>query len=1179
MDNKTVIFSRDVRFYESIFPFKTASESPVSDIPAVSEFDSLNFFDLYDLHSFPNSKGDGGPNDETFSKSVPDNPHHGPQSPGVTPESTAGGVNGNNTQPSSSGSSSGRAEGGDGYDNENSVAPPTDNILESEGCEISQTPSVTLRRSERVPVFNKTLKDFIVEGKVKYGIEKTVNYSNLTAENKCFATSLNKSREPRNYFEAVNDPNWVAAMNDEIEALHRNNTWSLVDLPNNRKPIGFYVDDIVITGNDVKMIENVKTALKTKFKIKDLGHLKYFLGIEVVNSEKGLCLSQRKYCLELLAEYGLTGCKPVNCPIEQNYVITSLCAKNNLTLSNISGYQKLVGKLIYLSHTRPDISYSVHFLSQFMHAPTNGHLQIALRLLKYLKKSPGMGIFIGSGSLTDLKVYADADWAKCLITRKSVTGFCVFLGGSLISWKSKKQTTISRSTAEAEYRAMCAGTCEVMWLINLLSELKIVVNLPVPVYCDNSAAISISSNPVFHDRTKHFELDLFFLRDQTLKGCIKPISVSSELQLADLFTKGLGVSQHSTVHVPLGHGPVAALQWAWIDGLLLGDWAAQWSCVMAESRKTDTTVKPKEKNSLLDIDIDKDFLGSWKSMSMGDDGMDFDLGPTTKGKQKAFNFDKMDMDFSLDADFEKLSSFKMDMSGLDISSPTKNSGKSKEKSKEVSSGGVNRSKRESFAFSFDFDEFADLGFESKKTKVDDTTNKSKDKEAYSNASNSGGSGAPLAKDVDASEDDDISLKNPASRGVSKVDIQLDNTKDPDPRNENDNLKSVIDESSPLKPANSEEQKTQRTIEPIQESPSSEKRNSPEPLAQKAVQGSCVRSEYSNVSTEGRFSDVQEEESRTLARIVSPRTGDEQNENVMPVTEFIPTRNFSARTKAQSEKGEIFETRDDDVITDHIDGSDTSKADSHLEIHLTPGIVNLPHEDMADKRNLDSFSELKGDLVGSGTIVDELVSDKERRNIPIRSKYFNKQSGSESEPQQASASLTKLISIGNRKTNTLPSNPELEKREFGSRSLESGSKFTGLSRSLPKVLSRDIHVQTENTDTSHVKSLDNMRECLNADNIRPRNEPTVTAAAHDIAPMKEKPVSKESDQSTEHINAHRPDVHPSSSTEKLRKNTSLNIINPGSSSHNTRKTDEKENRISLTKSELKPSEVSTLKVSR
>ncbi|KAK9051664.1 hypothetical protein SSX86_028292 [Deinandra increscens subsp. villosa] len=623
---------------------------------------------------------------------------------------------------------------------------------------------------------------------------------------------------------------------------------------------------------------------------------------------------------------------------------------------------------------------------------------------------------------------------------------------------------------------------------------------------------------------------------------------------------------------------------------------------MAESRKTDTTVKPKEKNSLLafvivvelvgineglsniigpiaDIDIDKDFLGSWKSMSMGDDGMDFDLGPTTKGKQKAFNFDKMDMDFSLDADFEKLSSFKMDMSGLDISSPTKNSGKSKEKSKEVSSGGVNRSKRESFAFSFDFDEFADLGFESKKTKVDDTTNKSKDKEAYSNASNSGGSGAPLAKDVDASEDDDISLKNPASRGVSKVDIQLDNTKDPDPRNENDNLKSVIDESSPLKPANSEEQKTQRTIEPIQESPSSEKRNSPEPLAQKAVQGSCVRSEYSNVSTEGRFSDVQEEESRTLARIVSPRTGDEQNENVMPVTEFIPTRNFSARTKAQSEKGEIFETRDDDVITDHIDGSDTSKADSHLEIHLTPGIVNLPHEDMADKRNLDSFSELKGDLVGSGTIVDELVSDKERRNIPIRSKYFNKQSGSESEPQQASASLTKLISIGNRKTNTLPSNPELEKREFGSRSLESGSKFTGLSRSLPKVLSRDIHVQTENTDTSHVKSLDNMRECLNADNIRPRNEPTVTAAAHDIAPMKEKPVSKGSDQSTEHINAHRPDVHPSSSTEKLRKNTSLNIINPGSSSHNTRKTDEKENRISLTKSELKPSEVSTLKVSR
>ncbi|KAI3743687.1 hypothetical protein L1987_56750 [Smallanthus sonchifolius] len=636
---------------------------------------------------------------------------------------------------------------------------------------------------------------------------------------------------------------------------------------------------------------------------------------------------------------------------------------------------------------------------------------------------------------------------------------------------------------------------------------------------------------------------------------------------------------------------------------------------MGKSQKTDPPVKAKEKNLLPDIDIDKDFLGSWKSMSMGDDGMDFDFGPTTKGKQKDFKFGKMDMDFSLDADFGKLASFKMDMSGLDISSPTKKSGKSKESSKEVSSGGVNRAEGESYAFPFDFDEFPDLGFESKKTKIHDNSNKSKDKEGYSNASSSGGSGDFLAKDVDASEDDDISLKHPASWGVtnSEVDTQMGNIKDCDPRNEGDNLKSLIDESSLQKPANSEEQETHKTIELIQESPSSEKRYSPEPLAQKVVQDSYVCSEDINVSTECTFSDVQEEESRTLARVVSSSTGDEQNDNVRPVAELVPTRKFSA----QSEKGEMCEMRDDNVIVEHIDGSDTSKAGLHLESYVTPGIENFAHEDMANKRNEDSFSKLQGDLLDSGTTIDELASDKERGNIPIRSKYFKKQNGSEPELQQASASSTKLVTIDNKRTNTLPSNPASEKREFGSRSLESGSKFTGLSRSLPKMLSGDIPVQTENTEASHVKSLDNTRECLNADNIKPRNEPMVTTMAHEEAAvsstklistgnkrtntlpsnpalekrnepmvttvvhdiMKEKPVSKGSDQNTEHVNAHRSDVHPSTSIEKLRKNISLNIINPGTSTHNMRKAVVKEVRISPTKAEMKASEVSTIRVSR
>ncbi|XP_021986041.1 uncharacterized mitochondrial protein AtMg00810-like [Helianthus annuus] len=313
-----------------------------------------------------------------------------------------------------------------------------------------------------------------------------------------------------------------------------------------------YADDIVITGSCSTEIARIKSLLKSKFLIKDLGMLKYFLGIEVLKTKDGLCLSQRKYCLDLLAEFGMTGCKPVNNPIEANHVLTRLCEQDTKVLPDISVYQKLVGKLIYLSHTRPDIAYSVHYLSQYMHCPTNGHFKIALRLLRYLKGSPGKGILFSKGDSLDLKVFSDSDWGKCIKTRKSTTGFCIFLGNSLVSWKSKKQSTVSRSSAEAEYRAMCAATCEALWLRNILNELKIDIKLPVPLFCDNTAAISITANPVFHERTKHFEIDLYFLREKISKGVIKTVGISSEDQSADIFTKGLLVQAHEKVCKILG---------------------------------------------------------------------------------------------------------------------------------------------------------------------------------------------------------------------------------------------------------------------------------------------------------------------------------------------------------------------------------------------------------------------------------------------------------------------------------------------------------------------------------------------------------------------------------------------------------------------------------------------------
>ena len=156
-----------------------------------------------------------------------------------------------------------------------------------------------------------------------------------------------------------------------------------------------------------------------------------------------------------------------------------------------------------------------------MHKPLKSHLKIALKVLRYLKGSHGKGIHIVKNSFENLETYVDADWAKCRVTRRSVTGFCIFLNGSLVSWKSKKQNTLSKSSAEAEYRAIASATSETVWILKILKDLNWVHFMPVKVFCDSQAAIKIAANPVFHERTKHLEIDLHFVRDNIISGVIK----------------------------------------------------------------------------------------------------------------------------------------------------------------------------------------------------------------------------------------------------------------------------------------------------------------------------------------------------------------------------------------------------------------------------------------------------------------------------------------------------------------------------------------------------------------------------------------------------------------------------------------------------------------------------------
>ncbi|RVX15466.1 Retrovirus-related Pol polyprotein from transposon RE2 [Vitis vinifera] len=231
-----------------------------------------------------------------------------------------------------------------------------------------------------------------------------------------------------------------------------------------------YVDDLIISGNDSVALKTFKAYLSDCFKMKDLGVLKYFLGIEVARSSAGLFLCQRKYTLDIVSEAGLLGAKPCGFPIEHNH---RLGLANGELLSNPESYRRLVGRLIYLAVTRPDLTYSVHILSQFMQEPRIEHWEAALRVVRYLKGTPGQGILLRADSDLSLQGWCDSDWAACPVTRRSLSGWLVFLGQSPISWKTKKQHTVSRSSAEAEYRAMAAVTCELKWLKGLLLSLGV----------------------------------------------------------------------------------------------------------------------------------------------------------------------------------------------------------------------------------------------------------------------------------------------------------------------------------------------------------------------------------------------------------------------------------------------------------------------------------------------------------------------------------------------------------------------------------------------------------------------------------------------------------------------------------------------------------------------------------
>ncbi|KAL0641339.1 hypothetical protein Bca4012_103089 [Brassica carinata] len=304
--------------------------------------------------------------------------------------------------------------------------------------------------------------------------------------------------------------------------------------------------------SDKEGIIATKEFLKSMFEIKDLGEMKYFLGIEICRSKEGLFMSQRKYTLDLLKGAGAYGGKTARMPMEDGYKVPREGEiEDSKPYQDPKLYRKLVGKLIYLTITRPDICFAVNQVSQHMQVPKEHHWRMVERILMYLNGSPDQGVWMGCNGSTEVVGYCDADWAVIEQTGDQPQAIAHSLEATWSRGRVRSKGGLLLK-CEAEYRAMLKLTNELVWIKGILKHLEIDQATPMTMHCDNQAAIHIASNSVFHERTKHIEVDCHKVRQMIILGVILPCYTRSEDQLADVFTKAARHKTMESIHIRLG---------------------------------------------------------------------------------------------------------------------------------------------------------------------------------------------------------------------------------------------------------------------------------------------------------------------------------------------------------------------------------------------------------------------------------------------------------------------------------------------------------------------------------------------------------------------------------------------------------------------------------------------------
>lgn len=312
--------------------------------------------------------------------------------------------------------------------------------------------------------------------------------------------------------------------------------------------VQIYVDDIIFGSTNVSLCEEFSKCMHSEFEMSMMGELNYFLGLQIKQTKEGIFINQAKYVKDLLKKFDFEGMKPLSTPMSSSIKIDK---DENGKAVDITKYRGMIGSLLYLTASRPDIMYSVCLCARYQSNPKESHLNAVKRIFRYLSRTKNLGLWYPKGTHIDLFSYTDADWAGCTIDRKSTSGTCHFLGFALVSWFSKKQNSVALSTAEAEYISAASCCAQVLWMKQTLLDLGLSYD-HVPIMCDNTSAINLSKNPVLHSRTKHIEIRHHFLRDHVQKGDITLEFISTNHQIADILTKPLALERFASLRRGLG---------------------------------------------------------------------------------------------------------------------------------------------------------------------------------------------------------------------------------------------------------------------------------------------------------------------------------------------------------------------------------------------------------------------------------------------------------------------------------------------------------------------------------------------------------------------------------------------------------------------------------------------------